>query len=70
MDAHAETRDWRRALVWWAIIVALIAFWAVVGWSLSRAFAAPPPPAVHCTESARGPHGPLFDTGTAIVCTR
>jgi hypothetical protein len=58
---------WGQSIVWVVIILASLAFWAGVGYGISRAFAAnpkPDPPHIVCDESypAR-PH-----IGTAIVC--
>jgi len=57
---------WRGAILWWGIIVLLIAFWAGVGYGLHDAFAGGSKPShVVCTESKSRPY-----IGSAIVCTR
>jgi len=60
-------RDIEMTLIWTAIIVACLSFWAGVGtavyyWKFHDGAK------VVCVESGRGPHGDTFDTGTAITC--
>jgi hypothetical protein len=61
-----ERVAWGPTIAWVLIILASLAFWAGVGYGISRAFAADPkpdPPHIVCDESAPRPH-----IGTAIVC--
>jgi len=61
-----EPIAWGATIGWVIIILFSLAFWAGVGYGISRAFASKPKPDpahVVCTESAPRPH-----IGTAITC--
>jgi hypothetical protein len=69
-DPNFEPIDWQSTLVWIGVIVAVLVFWAGVGVGIYYWRFHDDGPKVVCTESARGPHGATFDTGTAITCER
>ena len=56
---------WSGAILWWVIIVLLLAFWAGVGYGLHDAFGGNSNSHVVCVESKSLPN-----IGSAIFCTR